>query len=172
MPTVVEELVEGFAFCPDPLCPSYEQEGAAVRVRTFSWSYLELGGDLPGIERQTIEESFPLEDGETPPNCPHCGKRMEATVQERPVYARISGQDPLRLLSLEQGGQVRGLQAQNAEQALELEKMRTMLAEMRAEMMEMMLSVRQPVAGIATTTGPEGGDVAGPAPRRRKAPET
>jgi hypothetical protein len=142
MPTTVVEVVEGFAFCPDPRCPGYEQVATAVRVNRTSWSYIELGGDLPGTERSMEYESFPLEDGEQPPNCPRCGARMEATTQQRPEYARISGQDPLRLLSLDQNTISRAMQGTQSDQAVELANMRAEMAEMRAEMMRMMLEAR------------------------------
>jgi len=142
MPTVTVETVQGFAFCPDPRCPGYEQVAAAVRVTHAEWSYIELGGDLPGAERGMYYESFPIEEGEEPPDCPRCGTRMEATTQKRPDYARISGQDPLRLLSLDQDTIRRAMQADQSDQAVELANLRTQLAEMRAEMMAMVLEAR------------------------------
>jgi hypothetical protein len=143
MPTVTEEVVNGLAFCPDPRCPGYEQVEFAVKVTEVRWTYFDLGGDLPGYERGARYEAFDLAEGEEPPSCPHCGKRMEATTQERPDYAPVSGQDPLRLLDLDQATIRRGMQATQSDQALELERMRTAMAEMRAEMMAMMLAARE-----------------------------
>lgn len=137
MPLTTITEVEGFAFCVDPRCPGYEQQPATVRVTSVEWTYIELGGDLGGVERGTAYESFPLADGESPPDCPHCGKRMEASTQKRPDYARVSGQDPLRLLNLEQGSQVRDMQMANLQKDAELAEMRAMLQEMRADMLAM-----------------------------------
>ena len=146
MPTTTVTVVEGLAFCPDPRCPGYEQVPAAVRVTHAEWSYIELGGDLPGIERAMDYETFALQDGEDIPSCQHCGTRMEATTQVRPEYARVSGQDPLRLLSLDQDTIRRAMQGTQNDQAVELANLRTQLAEMRAEMMQMVLDARSAAA--------------------------
>ena len=161
MPTATIEIVEGFAFCPDPRCPGYEQVATAVRVTRTAWSYIELGGDLPGDERSMEYESFPLEAGEEPPDCPRCGQRMEATTQKRPEYARVSGQDPLRLLSLDQDTIRRTMQADQSGQAVELANLRTELANMRADMMAMVLAERggaAPPAAFNPAPGPPAAD--------------
>lgn len=165
MPTAITEVIEGYAFCPDPRCPGYEQVAAAVRVTRTAWSYIELGGDLPGDERSMTYESFPLEEGEQPPDCPRCGTQMEATTQKRPEYARVSGQDPLRLLALDQDTIRRSMQADQSGQAVELANLRTQLAEMRAEMMGMVLEAR---TGMAN---PMGGTPAQPPVAAAEVPE-
>jgi hypothetical protein len=171
MPTVSEEVVSGFAFCADPRCPGYEQVEAAVRVTTTEWLYVELGGDLPGFERSMSYETFALSEDEPWPTCRHCGERMEVATQQRPEYARISGQDPLRLLSLDQDTIRRAMQADQSQQAVELANMRAELAELKAEMMGMVLAARGSAlpsdpgspAGVAA---PAGDDSAPPVPAR------
>lgn len=169
MPTVVSSVVTGLAFCPDPRCPGYEQVDAAVRVDDVRWTYVENGGDLPGIEKSNLHETFALEEGEEWPHCPHCGKRMEATTQERPVYAMVSGQDPLRLLNLDVAAQTRKFAEGQTESRVEIAELKVELANMRAEMMSMLLAARgdaAPPAPVPVETAREGGaagnDEAGP----------
>jgi hypothetical protein len=130
MPTVVENTVRGFASCADPLCPGYEQEQVDVVRREQQFSYLELGGDLPGIERSVI--SAPAFVDAADATCGHCGRDRFASLESRPEYPRSSGQDPLRLLNMTNDQQVRDMTISSAEQRAELAELRAEVAEMKA----------------------------------------
>lgn len=130
MPTVMELTVRGYASCADALCPGYAQEEVDVRRREQQFSYLELGGDLPGIERSVITAPGFVNPGDV--TCSHCGKDRFASLEARPEYARASGQDPLRLLNMSVDQQVRDMQVGREQQRAELAEMRAELAELRA----------------------------------------
>jgi hypothetical protein len=88
MPTVTETTIDGYASCRDARCAGYRQEPVrAIRTLT-EFSYVDLGGDVPGIERGT--ELLRFDDlGDEP--CPVCGEPRLVADQVRPVYPNISG---------------------------------------------------------------------------------
>lgn len=130
MPIVTETPVEGYVSCRDPRCPGYTPRQQTVLRRKQEFPYRELGGDLPGNEREAVDTV------QTPEPCPVCDGPQVTFEGERPEYAMISGQDPLALLNLNQSGQIRDVQNENLQAAKELAEMRAAVAEMRAEMAE------------------------------------
>lgn len=132
MPTVTELVVEGFANCIDGRCPGYLQERVGVVRRTQEFSFVELGGDLPGVERSMIDVAGFADERDVP--CPHCGQARIASLEQRPEYPQTSGQDPLRLLNLTHDKQVRDMQISGLERDREMAEMRAAMAELRAEL--------------------------------------
>ena len=142
MPTVLETNVVGYASCPDALCPGYEQVEVDVVRREQQFSYLELGGDMPGIERSMVDPAGFSRDEDAA--CPHCGQRRIPSLDKRPEYPRSSGQDPLRLLNLTHDKQVRDMQISGLERDRDMAEMRALLQEQRAEIAELKARPRGP----------------------------
>lgn len=135
MPTITEETITGLAFCVDGRCPGYEQQEVPALRRVSAFSYLELGGDLPGIERSSAQVLF-LNEGDAV--CPHCGKPRLVEDQVRPEYPNTSGQDPLAIFSRQgAAAQVRTMVADQAQRDVEAAQMRATLAEQSAAMERM-----------------------------------
>lgn len=128
MPVVTETEVQGWISCRDPRCAGHKERETTVTVRKQEFPYRELGGDLPGNEREAIDVVHKDEP------CPVCDGPQVTSDQPRPEYAPISGQDPLALLNLNQSGQIRDVQMANLESAKTLAEMRAEMAEMRAEL--------------------------------------
>lgn len=88
MPSTTEAPFTGYAHCNSPRCPGHNQEKVeGVRVETFH-TFVERGGDLPGIESSQVSLRFADEDVRA---CPHCGRNREITDQTRKRYAPLSG---------------------------------------------------------------------------------
>jgi len=94
MPTVTEQNVTGLAFCIDGRCPGYNQQPVLAVKRTSEFSFVENGGDLPGIERSTSQVFFADEADAV---CQHCGKPRLVEDHERPEYPNTSGRDPMEI---------------------------------------------------------------------------
>ena len=133
MPTQTVEIVDAYSFCPDGRCPGYTQKPVKGRRVHTSFSYVDNGGDWPGEER-SVDHVFFI--GDEHPTCEHCGSPLHISEQERPEYARISGQDPMRIFDLDQDTRVRDLTEQNLRRDAEMADLRAQLAEMRAEQAE------------------------------------
>lgn len=144
MPTVIETTVTGYACCPDGLCPGYEQVEVPVVRREQQFSFVELGGDLPGIERSTIDAAGFADASDIP--CPYCAKDRFVALDVRPEYPKSSGQDPLRLLNLTHDKQVRDMQISGLERDKEMAEMKALLQEQRAMIAELS-SERQNAGG-------------------------
>jgi hypothetical protein len=129
MPQVMETVVQGYASCPDPLCPGYQQEQVDVTRREALYMREEMGGDIPGIDHSTIQAV----DQSVEP-CAHCGKDRIASLDERPDYPPISGQDPLALLNLNKDKQIANVKVEALEQGKAMAEMRAEMAELRAEL--------------------------------------
>jgi hypothetical protein len=123
MPVVTETPVDGWVACRDPKCPGYKQRETTVTRRKQEFSYRELGGDLPGNERESIDIVHPDDP------CPDCGGPQTFSDNERPEYASISGQDQLALLNLNQSGQIRDAQIEDLKHAKEIAEMKAREAE-------------------------------------------
>jgi hypothetical protein len=85
------EQVSALAHCPDPRCEGHTQRQVQALRSTVEHTYVDLGGDSPGVERSQIY----LHADET---CPECGRLCEITDQQRVSYAPLSGKDPNGLL--------------------------------------------------------------------------
>jgi hypothetical protein len=123
MPLVTEEKTQGWVSCRDPRCGGHTERETEVTRRTQAFSYRELGGDLPGNEREAVD----VVHNDAP--CPVCGGPQVYADQPRPEYANISGQDQLALLNLNQSGQIRDQQMAGLEQAKELAELKAREAE-------------------------------------------
>ena len=130
MPVVTVTEVPGYVSCRDPRCHGYKERETPVERVKQEFPYRELGGDLPGNEREAVD----VRQGDEP--CAVCNGPQIWFEGERPEYAPISGQDQLALLNLNQSGQIRDVQMENLKASSELAEMRAQMAEMRAEMAE------------------------------------
>jgi hypothetical protein len=100
MPNVIEDTIQGWAHCRDVRCPGSGQQPVEAIRRETQLLYVDLGGDLPGVERSTAVVAFADETVDGP--CPVCGQTREVTDQQRRVYAPMSGHDPRGLLDIQQ----------------------------------------------------------------------
>jgi hypothetical protein len=99
MPTVTEKTVDALASCTDGRCAGYKQQPVKAISTTTEFSYFDLGGDIPGIERATTMIRF---DDLADAQCEVCGEPRLVSEQTRPVYPNVSGipQDRVRDLQL------------------------------------------------------------------------
>jgi hypothetical protein len=96
MPTVTETMVDGFAHCNDGRCAGNKQESVKIVRTVTEFSYFDLGGDVPGIERSVDAIRFAdLADAQ----CTHCGEPRACADQKRPIYPNVSGIPQDRLLN-------------------------------------------------------------------------
>jgi hypothetical protein len=147
MPTVTETLIDGWAHCPDGHCPGNKQQAIKAVKSLAEYTYFELGGDIPGIERSTEHVRFnDLADAQ----CEHCGEPRHVADQVRPIYANVSGIPQDRLLR--QGGNERLLELQLADAKREAE-----IAQMRATMERQNALIERLVAQqeVAATPAPK-----------------
>lgn len=111
MPSVKEEPFQGFAHCTSPRCEGHnQQEVGGIRTET-SFSFVENGGDLPGIERSHVYLRFASEEDRP---CPHCGRIRDLSEQHRKQYAPASGHDPNGLLQIGRFDPVKQVQVRQA----------------------------------------------------------
>lgn len=98
MPSVTERTVTAYAHCPNPRCPGNEPTEVQAVRRVSEFTYLENGGELPGIERSTEHwrVADPLDE-----NC-SCGRLREISGGPRPEYAGVSGHRQDGLLHVKQ----------------------------------------------------------------------
>lgn len=95
MSRVRETEVTAYAHCGDPHCAGSRQEEVdAIHVET-EVTYMEKGGDAPGVENSHVH--YRLVDPEKR-LCPGCGKTRELTGEPRKVYQPLSGHSPEGLL--------------------------------------------------------------------------
>lgn len=95
MPRVHEQRVDGFAHCPEARCPGYSQEPVPAIRKTTEFTFVDSGGDLPGVEKSFVHFSFADEDQLA---CPSCGRDRELTETPRKTYAPTTGYDQMGLL--------------------------------------------------------------------------
>jgi len=136
MPTVLENVIDGYASCRDGRCPGYKQESVKVVQSESQFSYIELGGDIPGIERSCFSYWWADEADEP---CPHCGKPRLCSDQERPLYPNISGVPQDKLLAVGRDSeQLRDLMLANAQAQAQMAQMQTLIerSEARAQRQE------------------------------------
>lgn len=98
MPTVMSrDEVQAFAHCVNIFCPGHEQQPVQAVRQEIGFTYQELGGDHPFIERSTV--GFEFADPEQAA-CPDCGRRRELSEQSRVDYENLSGHDPRGLIGI------------------------------------------------------------------------
>jgi hypothetical protein len=107
MPTVMNaQEVTAFAHCGRPTCDGYDQQPVPAKREEIGYTYLESGGDLPHIEKSSIQLTFA--DPDDMP-CPHCGRQRELTADLRAEYQNLSGYDPEGLVGIKYGKQERNV---------------------------------------------------------------
>lgn len=130
MPTSTQELVQGYAHCTDSRCPGNAQEPVDLTKTVTATTYLELGGDLPHVERTHERVWFADEAAAT---CGVCSGPREPSEQKRPEYQMVHGNQGAllenkenKVRDLEHSSQLAALeaQAQMAEMRTEMEKLR------------------------------------------------
>lgn len=94
MPTVTQTPVEAFAHCPNAQCLGYQQQPVQGVRTTTAWTYLDHGGDMPGLESSSDQVWF-ADEAHVP--CSHCEQPRAISEQKRPEYPNISGHDPMGL---------------------------------------------------------------------------
>lgn len=99
MATLTTTTVPAFAHCRDPRCPGVEQEPVDATRHLTEWSYVDNGGNLPGVERSTAIFVF-ADESQAP--CPHCGTDREVSAQKRPNLPPLSGHRQDGLLYVKQ----------------------------------------------------------------------
>lgn len=109
MPTVTETEVQGFAHCPDAMCPGYAQQPVRAIKTTRSETLQDRGGDLPFVENTWEYVRFLNDgaDGRPDEMTCECGRTREVTLSERPAYQPLSGHPQNGLLTLTNGPGVR-----------------------------------------------------------------
>lgn len=121
MPTVTETLIDGWAHCGDARCPGNKQQAVKAVKTLAEYSYFELGGDVPGIERSTEQVRFnDLADAQ----CQHCGEPRSVSDQVRPIYPNVSGIPQDRLLQTNGAERLLELQLADAKREAEMAQMR------------------------------------------------
>jgi hypothetical protein len=95
MPLVTETVIDALAHCADQRCAGYTQQPVKAVQTVTQFSYIDLGGDLPGIERESFLLRF---DDIADTQCPHCGEPRIVADQTRPIYPNVSGQPQDALL--------------------------------------------------------------------------
>jgi hypothetical protein len=146
MPTATETPVEAYAFCLDARCGGYLQEKVQGVRTTTSWTYLDMGGDMPGEERSTDMIRFADESDAV---CGVCEGPRGISEQVRPEYPNVSGHDPMGLFEfrgktereLQEIRSNRDLDAKDREiealkRSSELEALRAEMAELKAMLAE------------------------------------
>lgn len=92
MPRTNTEDITAYAHCPNPRCDGHAQRQVPAQRLTVEHTYVEQGGDMPGIEKSQVYIQADVD-------CIVCGRVCEVTDQERISYAPLSGKDPLGLLT-------------------------------------------------------------------------
>jgi hypothetical protein len=130
MPTVTEKTVDALASCTDGRCAGYKQQPVKAISTTTEFSYFDLGGDIPGIERATTMIRF---DDLADAQCEVCGEPRLVSEQTRPVYPNVSGIPQDRLLNIHGDAErVRDLQLADARRDAELANMRATMERQQA----------------------------------------
>lgn len=134
MPTVTEDIVRAYAHCQSAKCIGNKQQDVDGIRTTTVYTYIDLGGDLPGPERSTERVRY-ADNADAV--CPHCDGPREISEQPRPQYAPVSGQAQDTLLHLgETQARVRDVEhareVDELKRELEMRELKSELAEMKA----------------------------------------
>jgi len=142
MPNVEHELVDALASCKNSRCVGYKQQPVKAIRTTAEYTYIDLGGDLPGVERSTIMFGFAdLADAQ----CEHCGEPRLVSDQTRPIYPNISGQPQDALLAIGQDSErVRDLELANAKHEAEMAQMQVAMERMIIANERLMAQLEEP----------------------------
>jgi hypothetical protein len=96
MPTITEKPVEAYAHCNNALCPGYGQEKVKAVEEVTEWTFVDNGGDIPGVERSRSLLKFASDDDIS---CGTCGRERELSKDPRRNYENLSGFDPMGLIN-------------------------------------------------------------------------
>ena len=126
MPTVTERPIEGLASCRNPRCSGYKQQPVQAISTLTEFSYFDLGGDVPGIERAA--ELIRFADPDTDEACPACGEPRLVSDQTRPIYPNVSGVAQDALLAVQKDAErMMDMQLTAARQEAEMAQMRALM---------------------------------------------
>jgi hypothetical protein len=128
MPTITENTVPVWVFCPDGGCLGYETQEMQGVAREVSRSAFEEAGPqtLNGNAVASSFFQFLVASGEVDElghaiaselECEHCGRQMQVSPTPRPEYTNSSGQDPMTLLNRRKEAE-RGIQRDSEVTAL------------------------------------------------------
>ena len=150
MATVTETLIDAWAHCSDARCPGNKQKAVKAIKSVTEYSYFDLGGDIPGIERSSELVRFnDLADAQ----CEHCGEPRLVADQVRPIYANVSGIPQDRLLHAgREGERVLELQLSDARREAEMAQMRATMERQNA-LIERLVA-QQEASNTAQVRGP------------------
>lgn len=97
MPRVTETIVDGWAHCVNPRCDGSPQQPVQAIRQVVEHTYVEGGGDMPGIEKTHVYLRFSdPADGPCPTD--GCGLAREVSDQKRRRYENLSGHSQSGLL--------------------------------------------------------------------------
>src|SRR4051812_4676625 len=110
MPTITENTVPVWTFCPDGACLGYECQETVGIAREVARSAFEEAGPqtLNGNAIASSVFQFLVPSGEVDEyghaigaelECEHCGRALQVSPTPRPEYANVSNQDPMSLLN-------------------------------------------------------------------------
>ena len=138
MPAVTETLIDAWAACHDGRCPGYKQQPVKAILTLTEFSYMDLGGDIPGIERSTTMLRF---DDLADSQCEVCGEPRFVSDQVRPVYPNVSGVPQDRILHVHDDSErMRDLQLADAKREAEMAQMRALMERQQATIERLMLN--------------------------------
>lgn len=161
MPTVTATPVDALACCHDGRCAGYKQQPVPGIRTVTEFSYFDLGGDIPGIERSVEMIHFASEEDE---RCPVCGNPRLISDQVRPIYPNISGQPQDALLHTNRDSE------RVADMLLDSARREAEMAQMRALMERQAAAMERQQAQIERLTDDIASRPRGPG-RPRKTPE-
>lgn len=88
MPRTQTEDITAYAQCVDPRCEGYKQDPVDAVRETVEHTYLDSGGDMPGVEKSQVYVRF-ADESDTA--CPTCDRARDISDQRRVVYQPLSG---------------------------------------------------------------------------------
>lgn len=149
MPTVTEKTIDAWASCSDALCAGHKQEPVKAIETLTEFTYFDLGGDIPGVERSTTLLRFAdLADVQ----CEHCGEPRFVADQVRPIYPNMSGQPQDMLLQMHKGGErIRDMELAEAKRDAEMAQMRATM-ERQQNLIERLIGQETPAPAPARRT--------------------
>lgn len=141
MPTVTATIIEAQASCRDGRCAGYKQQPVQGIRTVTEFSYVDLGGDIPGIERSVDAVHFSDIEDE---RCPVCGQPRLIADQVRPVYPNVSGipQDAI-LHTNRDSERVADMLLESAKREAEMAQMRALMERQAAAMERQQQQIEQ-----------------------------
>lgn len=97
MPRTTTREIDAYAHCPNARCAGYTQQPVKALEDTVEFTYVDGGGDMPGVEKSQVYLRF-ADEKEMPCPAEGCNLLREVTAQQRKAYQPLSGHDPQGLL--------------------------------------------------------------------------